>query len=227
MKPTQICEVLNRFLLDGFASDIFQAYQTHKIDVHGDRIKLVPVEDLGMISSGGISVGEYIDILDRGAYSAVFMDGSIIYIQATFNGHSIDSHRYFFIPCPFYEKATMSKPSHFTLADWLRDSVELEGVEAFRSVGTYRFDCVRELPKDTSVPHPISHMTFGSADCRIPVKGPLSISYFMHFIFDNFFRPQRPFWLGYSSYLNSGDTEITITNLEIQQHHLNWEEEGV
>ncbi|OHV18595.1 DUF2290 domain-containing protein [Rhizobium sp. RMa-01] len=224
MNPKQLCKVLNNFVIDGLANNVFLASQQHQIDVVGNRISLKPVVDIGMVSSGGISASEYVDLLDREAYSAVFADGSIICIQATFDGNTVESHRYFFIPCPFYANALVGRPQHISLADWLRDSIALEGVSSFRSVGTFRFDCVRSMPEDLADPHPVSHMTFGSADCRMPVKGPVSIAYFLHFVFDNFYRADKRFWLNYSSYLTSGETEVTITTTELMQQHLNWEE---
>lgn len=225
MKPTQLCEVLNRFLIEGYAEDIFQAIQQHHVETIGGKTKLSPIHKIGMLSSGGISAREYAELLERGAYSAVFMDGSILSIESTFDGNQLESHRYFFIPSPFDQNVVLSRPGHHALADWVKDSIELEGVEVFRSVGTFRFDCVRLTGADRADPHPVSHMTFGSNDCRLPVKGPLTIADFLHFIFDNFHRPYRRFWLNYSSYLSSGETEITITSLERLQHHVYWEDQ--
>lgn len=224
MKPKQLCEVLNRFLVDGLAEDIFDNVQHHNLETRNGKSFLAPVKQIGMLSNGGISVVEYAELLDNGAYSAVFMDGSIISIETTFRDGNVESHRYFFIPSPFDQKMLMSRSAHIPLADWIKDSIELEGVEKFRSVGTFRFDCVRLHEGPLQAPHPVSHMTFGSVDCRIPVKGPLSIAYFLHFVFDNFYRPYRAFWLNYSSHLTSSKTEITITEEELLQHHLNWNE---
>lgn len=224
MNPKQLCEVLNRFLVDGFAEDIFAGIQQHLLEERGNKLFLSPIKSIGMVSNGGISIKEYADLLETGACSAVFIDGSILNIEATFQDGNLESHRYFFIPSPFDENTMLSRPSHITLADWVKDSVELEGVEIFRSVGTFRFDCVRLSASSLEDPHPVSHMTFGSSDCRVPVKGPLSIAYFFHFVFDNFYRHYRRFWLNYSSHLSSGETEVTITGPERLQHHVHWDE---
>lgn len=224
MKPKQLCNVLNRFLVDGLTEDIFDAIQHHQLEKRGEKLALCPVNPIGMLSSGGVSLSEYVAILDNGTYSAVFLDGSIISIETTFDKGVLESHRYLFIPGPFDQNMLLSRPMHIPLADWVRDSIELEGVEIFRSVGTFRFDCVRLSGPTPVDPHPISHMTFGSNNCRVPVKGPLSVAYFLHFIFDNFYRPYRRFWLNYSSYLTSGETEMTITGPERLQHHVYWDE---
>ncbi|OEO33044.1 hypothetical protein VW23_008520 [Devosia insulae DS-56] len=222
MTPGQFCSVLNRFLTDGLVDGVFYAVQTHQVIEHGSMMNIRPVQGMGMIADGGISVDEYLELLERGIYSAVFPDGSIFYVELTFDGRRIHSHRYFYIPCPFAPSVGAGMPVHFELAEWLRGSAELEGLSVLRSVGTYRFDCVR-LAGETVDPHPVSHLTFGSADCRIPVKGPLSVSSFLHFIFDNFARPTQRFWLNYAPYLVSGGDEVTISGVEMQRHHLMWD----
>ncbi len=175
-----------------------------------------------MIENGGISPDEYLSLLDTGRYSAVFDDGSIVYLECIFHEEALVDHRYFFIPCPFDLATVSSKPDHFAMADWLRDSLELEPRTCVRSKGVFRFDCVREAPESVE-PHPISHLTFASGDCRIPVRGPLQISSFFNFTFDNFFRDYRPFWWSFSSYLKLDESEITITADEQAAQHINWE----
>ncbi|WP_415552655.1 DUF2290 domain-containing protein [Gluconobacter cerinus] len=178
-----------------------------------------------MVSAGGISIDEFLAILDENRYSAVFADGALLHIQCTFNGDDLDTHRYSYIPCPVEPGLVELRPNEIALADWLRDDVLVRGIDVFRSTGTYRFDCVRTAPARDSSPHPISHLTFGSPDCRVPVRSPLSIADFLNFVFDNFYRQHRPIWLNYSSYLTCAGTNMTITMAEQQLQHLYWSDD--
>lgn len=223
MNPTSIVGILDKFLVYGLATGVFLAVQTHSVETTGTTSKIRPHNRLGMISNGGITPSEYIAILDEDTYSAVFEDGSIIYVECSFDGHTLSDHRYFYIPCPFSSKLVLDRPNHFSLADWLRDSIELEGADVFSSRGALRFDCVRGLAEDTQDPHPVSHLTFASGDCRLPLRGPLQVSAFLNLVFDNFFRPYRPFWLQFAPYMNLDETEVTIRTGEAGLHYLNWD----
>jgi hypothetical protein len=118
----------------------------------------------------------------------------------------------------------MLRPEEITFADWLRDSIFGEGIGVFRSFGTYRFDCVRTPPERSTAPHPVSHFTFGSAECRLPLRGPMSVADFLNFLFDNFYRRYRRFWLNYAPHLDCEGTDSTITWEEQQLHHIQWME---
>lgn len=222
MKPASITDVFNRFLLYGYEKGIFEAFQIHSIRSSATGWVFSPAIKFGMIEGDGISPDEYIRLLEGSRYSAVFDDGSILYLECIFHEDALIDHRYFFIPCPFDQRTISSKPRHLAMADWLRDSLELEPRDCVRSKGVFRFDCVRNPPKSTD-PHPISHLTVASRDCRIPVRGPLQISTFLNFTFDNFFREYRPVWWSFSSYLKLDESESTITQAEMSAHHLDWE----
>jgi len=168
---------------------------------------------------------EFVEILDAGRFSALFDDAAILGIECTFDRGTLRSHRYTFVPCPFDPELVSLRPESIPIADWLRESVLSYGLEAVRSVGAYRFDCVRKPPERSADPHPISHFTFGSPDCRVPVRGPMSISDFLNFIFDNFYRGARPFWLNHAPFLTCEGVEPTITWDEQQLHHLQWMED--
>jgi hypothetical protein len=224
MRPRSLCDKLNEFLVTGLADDVFLAIQYHLLDGNERRQSLGPPSPPGMVSAGGISMDEFLTILDENRYTAVFTDGALLMIQCTFINGELETHRYSYIPCPVDQSLVPFRPEEMPLADWLRDSVLAEGVAAFRSTGTYRFDCTRVKPTRDDNPHPVSHLTFGSPDCRIPVRGPLSIADFLNFVFDNFYRQHRSTWLNYSSYLRCHGTDATITADEQQFHHLHWED---
>ncbi len=164
-----------------------------------------------MLTNGGVTAHEYVKLLEDGAYSLVFADGAVAYIECTFEGNSLHSYRFFYIPSPFEGNHTVGLPGDIPLADWLRMILEDQGVQCLKSVGALRFDCVRGLPTNVNQPHPVSHLTMMTGDCRIPIRGPVQISTFFHFIFDNFQRSARPLWLQFSSYLAFDHSEVTIT----------------
>lgn len=220
-----LCSILNRFFFRGLEEGVFNAVQTHVVIEEAGYASFHPVSTIGMLSNGGITCAEYLSLLEDGTYSGVFSDGSIIYMECRYVRNSLFEHRYFFVPCPFLEETLLGRPDHIPLGDWLRDSMELEGASCLKSVGAMRFDCVREPPVELENPHPVSHLTFGSGDCRLPLRGPLPVSSFLHFIFDNYFRPLRFFWLDFAPYIQLDDTEVTITAAEMSRHHLNWEPE--
>ena len=223
MRPSTIVDHLNRFLVKGLATEIFLAVQTHKVNESGRTSKILPQNRIGMITNGGIAPSEYIAVLDRNTYSAVFQDGSIIYMECSFEGRTLIDHRYLFIPCPFDDSIVSQRPNHILLADWLRDSFELGGQDAFSSRGAFRFDCARNVSAEARDPPPVSHLTFGSGDCRLPLRGPMPVSSFLNLVFDNFYRPQRPVWAQFKTYLNLDQSEVTIRQSEGLLHHINWE----
>ena len=72
-------------------------------------------------------------------------------------------------------------------------------------------------------PHPVTHLIFASNDCRIPVQGPVQITSFLDFVFDNYFRPIRPHWLDFAPQLRLRSDETTIKAAELLVHHLGWD----
>lgn len=70
MNPTGIVGILDRFLVEGLATGVFLAVQTHQVERTGTTSKVRPHNRLGMITNGGITPSEYIAILDEDTYSA-------------------------------------------------------------------------------------------------------------------------------------------------------------
>ncbi len=121
-----------------------------------------------MLTNGGVTAHEYVKLLEDGAYSLVFADGAVAYIECTFEGNSLHSYRFFYIPSPFEGNHTVGLPGDIPLADWLRMILEDQGVQCLKSVGALRFDCVRGLPTNVNQPHPVSHLTMMMATAGYP-----------------------------------------------------------
>ena len=51
----------------------------------------------------------------------------------------------------------------------------------------------------------------------------MPVSSFLNLVFDNFYRPQRPVWAQFKTYLNLDQSEVTIRQSEGLLHHINWE----
>lgn len=222
MKPGLLARNIDEFLADGFAEDIFLAIQGHVAKEAGGKWELGPYFYSGMISEGGISIEDYIRILDSNSYSAVFFDGSVIILQARFDEQNISSHRYFYIPCPVDRNAVIGRPPDVMLSDWLKEYLDEEGIAGFRSVGTYRFDFI-ELEEPPKEPHPISHLTFASPGCRIPVKSPLSPSLFIDFVFYNFYFSIWGFYKKYRDQLICLGLDESISAEERERLHLHYQ----
>jgi len=218
MNPAPLVDALNRFLLEGSGRSLFLASEFHKLSDLGDLQILSIKNPVGMISAGGVACDEFIKMLDENAYSAVLWDGAIISLQCQFRNNSLFSHRYMYVPCPFDRKILLERPEEILIADWLRDVKESKP-DFFRSLGTFRFDFDQEVNAQTEAPHPVSHFTIASPDCRIPMQAPLSPSGFFDLIIENFYRTWLPFWQGFRPHLRCNGTDDTITAEEARSHH--------
>ena len=213
---------MNEFLIDGFGAGAFLAFQTHLLQGPELKQDFGPAVLHNMISPGGVGIAEFISILDDGAYSAVFHDGAVVILQCRFAGDALSAHRYSYIPCPVDQNIINGRPDEVELADWLRDLMADPSSDAFRSRGTYRFDFVLNATVNQDDPHPISHLTFGSPACRMPVRAPLSPGNFFDILFQNFYRPYLPLWEPISPHLRCNGIDDTITAAELITHHLSW-----
>lgn len=221
-RPVDICNNINRFFYQCLEDGVIEAFQNHKTDYSSTNQFFGPVTSIKMISSNGVTFKEYISILDENSYSAVFSDASIISIQCVFEQNIIKAHRYMYIPCPVGVKLLKNRRSDIPLADWLRCADSNDLPSTYHSSGYMRFDYSTDIPKNNDDPHPISHLTFGSPTCRIPVKAPLSPSGFLEFIFENFYRYYQKKWRRFEPHLRCRELDDTISTSEAAKHHFNW-----
>jgi hypothetical protein len=222
MRPRALCNKVNEFFERGMEKGVFLAIQPHLLrGALGGEI-LEPPTNIGMLTAGGVSVPEYIELLDTDRYSAVFHDHALLMIQCIFEGNEIRNHRYGYIPCPVKPDLMAQRPEEISIADWVRSVISSAGVDGFLSLGTYRFDFTKTTAARSRDPHPASHFTFASAGCRIPVRAPMSISHLMNFLFDNFYRPHRSFWNDFAPHLTGANALDTITEQEQTLHHVTW-----
>ena len=222
MRPRALCNKVNEFLEKGLEEGVFLAIQPHLLrGVMGSEV-LEPPTNIGMLTAGGVSVPEYIELLDADRYSAVFYDHALLMLQCNFEGNEIRNHRYGYVPCPIRPQLMVGRPEDIAVADWIRSVISSSGIDSFLSLGTYRFDFTKSVPSSSTEPHPASHFTFASAGCRLPVRAPMSISHLLSFLFDNFYRQHRSFWNNFAPHLTSDNVRDTITDGEQMLHHLTW-----
>jgi hypothetical protein len=222
MKARGICDKMNDFLVEGYVCGAFLAFQAHVLQGPEERKTLGPASDVAMISRDGVAMDEFLAILDGDGYSAVFHDGAIVIVQCRFSIDRLIAHRYVYIPCPIDQALIDIRPAEITLADWMREIAMAPENKAFRSRGTYRFDYSNSPPPSSSEPHPASHLTFGSAHCRLPARAPLSPSGFFDLLFQNFYRSFLRIWTPISPHLQCAGTEDSISGGEKLLHHLHW-----
>ncbi len=221
MKPNELAKKLNSFLNDGITNEVFLDTQNHVTKGNYDSQTLAPINAPGMIGDAGISVIDYVHLLENSRFSMIFDDYALVIVECLFKKGNLIKHRYTYIPCPIDKKAMLDRPDEVPIADWILElSTGNNGFESFRSVGIYRFDFA---PAQGGENHPVSHFTFASPKCRMPVKAPLSIRDFMSFLFDNFYPQHASFWYSHSPFLNcSGINNHSITEEEMVRLHLNW-----
>lgn len=222
MRPIDISLQINGFLAQGMADQFVEAFEHHKVEEINGRTFLGPTSKQQMISPSGVSFDEYIFLLDSNSYSAVFFDSALVSIQCYFEGNEIRAHRYLYIPCPIGAKLLRERPPEISLADWLRYADPEELKNSFHSSGCLRFDYTVDVPIDPENPHPVSHLTFGSSTCRIPVRAPLSPSRFLDFLFENYYRSYQKSWRIFAPHLNCGGLGDTLSIEESAKHHLTW-----
>jgi len=225
MKPRPLCNKLNEMLERGLERGVFLAIQTHVLAGPLGRESLGPTTTLGMVADFGINLHEFVKVLDEGRYSAVFSNYAILRIECSFDSDRLRRHRYSYIPCPVEPTSLLGRPPDKPIVEWIVDVVSAGGDDLFRSLGAYRFDFDSALLNSAVEGHPASHLTFVSPECRMPVRSPMSISHFMNFIFDNFYKGDREFWLDYAPFLSSYGIEDTITEGEQLLHHIYWRDE--
>jgi hypothetical protein len=135
MLPVEACGVLNDFLYFGLSQNIFERVSTHHVVDGQTSSSLIPSVRLGIVGDGTISVQDYFAILDQGRFSALFPDGSLIYIECTFREGRLFEHRYIFLPAPFSEGCIVDRPAGSSLEEWFRLCIDEYGTDCVRSAG--------------------------------------------------------------------------------------------
>lgn len=132
-------------------------------------------------SHDDVSVADYLYWLRNGMYSAVLVDGSLLQVTYSFDGHQISGHRLAFVPCPVViDQEMVAEGEPFA------DIVDLQMAAAenvlMRSMIRFDYDPANVRPE-----HPETHLTLNSIECRIACFSPLRLGRFMEFVLRNFY----------------------------------------
>lgn len=221
MNPRSAVGVLNDFLYRAYGDGLFAHVNSHAIkEVGPEKYVIQPCINIGIIASDGMTIEEYLSIIEDGRYSAVLHDYSIVIIECTFTKGQITRHRYFYIPSPLQESVTSGRPEDCPIGDFFRQINTEDLLSKTISQGFIRFDYTKD-PVQSEIHHPLSHVTISSPNCRIALRAPISIAEFITFIFDNFYPEKDKAWLEYQPFL-ACQSEDTIRNHETMRMHLFW-----
>ncbi|WP_084536852.1 DUF2290 domain-containing protein [Azospirillum halopraeferens] len=219
MNPRSLCGKLNEFFINGFGEGVFRDIQHHSLSGSAGALALGPSVGIGMYPSDGISIDEYLDILEARRFSALLYDYALVSVECIFSGKDLIKHRYIYFPCPVAQYMMHQCPESMPTADWVREAVMGQGVKIARSLGFFRFDYA---PKQKGEMHPASHFTFMSSGCRIPVQSPMGPADFFNFVFDNFHPKYSGFWRQYASFLGCAGVQHSIERDEMIRQHISW-----
>lgn len=224
MRVRPLCNKLNEFLEVGLEAGVFLAIQHHTVTDGGVSRSLAPTSRLGMVRENGITAHDYLSILNDSTFSAIFSDCAVLSLECRFSpDERMQAHRYHYIPCPIRPELMADRSEPIAIADWVENVIETHQVNAVMSVGTYRFDFSVDMADDDELnPHPLSHLTFASQGCRIPLRAPLSPSSFLRFTFENFYRRHEKHWYDFAPHLRCLGDEPSIRVDELERHHISW-----
>jgi len=113
-------------------------------------------------------------------FNIKMIDGALIQMLYTFNGHELRSHRLAFFPAPNLE-SFQNEPELYEDDEIYADILE-------KNIVTFpiRFDF--DPSNFSEIDHPRTHATLGQyKNCRIPISEPMTPEIFINFILRNFY----------------------------------------
>jgi hypothetical protein len=156
------------------------ALYTTTVSVTSSRVSFHSfVPGMFLLHHGDLSLDQYLSWVERGAYSALLYDGSLLQITYDIDSPSVVGHRLAYVPCPY-----RIDPQLLNCGEPVADIVRLHSDEHILLRSPIRFDFD---PKSSKPGHPASHLTINSVDCRIACVAPLHVMRFVDFVFRNFY----------------------------------------
>lgn len=163
-------------------------------------------------------IEEYIFALKWGEYSAVLFDGSVLQIEYTVVDGDVTKHRLSYFPCPIEIDLTSTHSFDEPLDQAVMQVLAAGDPKLVRPFAAIRFDYDRDVSDEK---HPMSHFSFISADCRMPVQSPVGLKRFLAFVFGNFYGDRKDDWSAVIDELHF-DFPSSILDHESQLTHLAW-----
>ena len=159
------------------------------------------------------SAAHYLETLRQDRLSWLLFDASIVQMLYHMRGNRITFHRYAYFPAPFdidlragteaglmelIEGASSNAPEHAPRRSSLR----------------FEFD-----PKAQAQDHAAAHLHINTPDCRLPMRGPLTVKEFVSFLVRYFYANAfSPDICGPTVF----EENPTISDDEVRNFHLGW-----
>lgn len=236
IKPAKMADHINKLCFEWEKANLVMGSNNTQVFSKGNNINLVSWCNNGFTLKNNdfSSISEYLTLLECSQYTMVLFDGSLFQISYSISRDNIVGHRLCWYPAPFdigdeYEIGNIIHRAHDILTQGCSTLMEhITNPELptypIKINGVFSRSPIRidyyEMPQDKKDAHPDVHLHISNENCRIPVKGPLSIKDFMSFIVGNFY-PELPL---NGSLVNDqptwGSTEL-LTQKNKQRYHLN------
>ncbi len=185
MSTVALCKRINNFgyflLSEGYALD----FNYHTVEQAAAGIEKLSWSKptAGFIGMPACTK-DYLDLLSTKSFSLIMHDGGLIQLLYTFQAGTIKKHRLLYYPCPIVLEADALERFQDGLAEYVTDQLQYLSVEEITFRTPVRFDFEHGVFADY---HPSSHITFNSAECRVPLKSALGFFSFAKFVLENFY----------------------------------------
>ncbi|ORE90943.1 DUF2290 domain-containing protein [Aurantimonas sp. 22II-16-19i] len=159
------------------------------------------------------SSSHYLETLRQDRLSWLLFDASIVQIAYSMQGETLKSHRYCYLPAPF--SADLRQGSDQDLLEWIEGACASDPLDSPRKSSLrFEFDPVAQAED-----HAAAHLHVNTADCRLPMRAPLSVREFVGFLIKYIYPSEfSAALLGQLPF----DSDPTISPAEEQGFHLNW-----
>ena len=158
------------------------------------------------------STAHYLESVRQDRISWLLFDGSIVQMAYRLRGSTITFHRYCYIPAPF-ERDLRSAGAE--LGELIEGAASVDVLNTRRR-SSLRFEYD---PAAQTEQHAAAHLHLNSPECRIPMRGPLSVRAFISFLVRFFYPNLFAADLCGEVYF---EHDSTITGLEERGFHLSW-----
>lgn len=158
------------------------------------------------------STAHYLESVRQDRVSWLLFDGSIVQMAYCLRVNAVTFHRYCYIPAPFEIDLRSAGAELGELIEGAASSELLSTPR--RSSLRFEYD-----PAAQTEQHAAAHLHLNSPNCRIPMRGPLSVRAFIFFLV-RFLYP-RLFAADLCGEVHF-EYDSTITDLEERGFHLSW-----
>jgi hypothetical protein len=212
MKIQGLRALVERLIESGFVFET-RPTRTSKLGRQGLMVEVGDTSPLpghlGLIES---SAREYLEILEYNKISMMLFDASIIQISYIIKRNDVVKHRYCYIPAPCLIDLREIDPGSLV---GVVDGAVVSNVlnHPRRAVLRFEYD-----PAAQAANHPAAHLHVNSNECRLPLRAPLDVQDFVHFLIKYMYTGRFPNAVAPANF--SGQPTLSVE--EEQGFHLSW-----